>query len=155
MQLQVINADSDAERRPHLNLLQNETDLQLEIVQVKKIRSVDNSAILSEDVKNMEVAEYVEDVVYTNDTEHMKMYNQVIAFFSVFANVYGLELSFKWEWKKHVLFWCSAISLLISYICMAYTEYGHFVNRNYVRLLEPLVISGIAFSVNQILSIET
>lgn len=139
MQLPIINADSDAFR---LRIVQ--------IVQVKKEGSVDNSATLSEDVKNKEVAEYVEDdslTVDTNDTEHMKLFNQIMAFCSLFVNVYGLELSFQWNWKKSVLFWISGISLLISYICMAYTEYLHFVNRNYIRLLEPLVISGVAFSV--------
>lgn len=82
------------------------------------------------------------------DAEHMKLFEEIISFYALVSKLTGFEIKFNWRWEKSFLFWIAILVIIAVYICIGYTMFDHYRNEDYVRILEPLVISGLLISVS-------
>lgn len=80
-------------------------------------------------------------------TEHMLAYKFMMRIYSIFADCFGITVKYTHRPVRTFMFWFASFLLFFTWITIIYTVAFHCSNGQYSRVLEPLAISGIAFSV--------
>lgn len=150
--MQINNAESDAERNVRLNIRNG-----IAVVGERSRNNIvegktEDAGSLAETVATLTVEEdEPEDSAKSNaeGTEHMKLYEETIAFLTLLGKLFGMDFIFNWRWERKVMYWFTLLVLLCSYVCIGYTVFIHIHNDELVRVLEPLASMGLAISVSQ------
>lgn len=143
MQLEIINTDLDAAH----------------IAQLNEERIADRKNIFKDegDVKGEQrEAAYDEPIteiddepdIDPNDTEHMKLFLQILNFYGLFAFAFGCEVSYKWKKWRYPFFYICNITLAFCTYTLFYSIHKHYKAGNYVQIIEPCSIFGATSSVN-------
>lgn len=148
--MRIINADWDAKRSARQNIRKKN-------LRLKKVQVIDEVVLCGSTTtpavtvirSNKKQSEHENTTNKNEDTEHMKLFEEVVAFFALTSKVFGMKVIFNWPWKKTPLMWLSFIILTTSWVSAVYTVYIHCLNNDYVRILEPLAVSGLLISVSQ------
>lgn len=81
------------------------------------------------------------------ETLHMKLQLEIVRFFSILGVLFGSIISFAWVPKRHIMFWHTNILLSFSCFTILNTQFLHYRNGDYLKILEACAIYGIATSV--------
>lgn len=82
------------------------------------------------------------------DTEHMKVYNEILNFYSILGKLYGSEIKYDWKPRNHLLFWVTNLLVLIANFHVPYTQYLHYASGDYMKIIEPCAALGLISSVS-------
>lgn len=139
----MINADLDAKRHDQCNIRTRRTNLQLSI---QREEAGSSKSI----VKVAEEKEENENLPKTDpeDTEQMRAFNKIVAFFDLCGQAFGMKIGFLPTWKKSFRYYFAVAYLCLVYTCLIYTAQLHYANGDIVRILEPLSSAGISISVS-------
>lgn len=81
--------------------------------------------------------------------EHMRAYRHMMKIYSAFAMFFGINVSYSYRPTRSYMFWFANFMLIATWTNIIYTVTFHCKNGQYKRVLEPLAISGVAYSVNR------
>lgn len=90
--------------------------------------------------------------IRAEDTDQMKLYEQLYKFISFLGFIFGYRFKYDWKPSRYAFYWFHAFTLLSGWFTIGYTVHIHYVNGSYVRILEPISLTGITVSVKQKLS---
>lgn len=123
----------------------------LKNVQVEEAQTSVEFLSEEEETETTSTAETEENFSKTNssDIEHMRLLDQMIAFYSLLLNVLGIKVTLHWDWKKQPKFWSACFFLSYYFTSVVYTACMHCINGNPIRVLEPLTITGVGLSMAQ------
>lgn len=80
-------------------------------------------------------------------TEHIIMYRQTINYFNFFGQFVGIHYSYDYDPRKLIAFWFAMSLFPFVYGSIIYTQCLHYVNGDYIRILELCAVYGMAISV--------
>lgn len=83
----------------------------------------------------------------SDEVEHVKLYANILRFFSVCAKCMGIELNYYWIPHKHFIFWITCIFNCFTWFSIVYTAYVHINSGDTLRILEPFAVCGVAVAV--------
>lgn len=87
--------------------------------------------------------------INADDTEHMRSYKKIIQFFGFLGFFFGFgEIRYGWKFHHRPAFWITNFYLTFSLFSVGYTVYGHYSNGDYMKMIEPFAVIGVALSVS-------
>lgn len=82
-------------------------------------------------------------------TDRMIAYRQALSYYEKFGALFGTKVAYDWKPMNYVGFWFTNLVLSSAWFCMIYTLVLHWINADYIKILEPLAIMGVTSSVGK------
>jgi len=85
----------------------------------------------------------------SEETEQKHLHAEIMNLLSFFGLPIGVRFAYDWKPQQYFMFFGMLCAFFFTGFSIFYTVYVHFVNGSYIRILEPLAISGLYMSVMQ------
>ena len=89
------------------------------------------------------------------ETEAMKLFKNIRKFFDTIGKTFfGYESKYGWNPMKHFRAWLTTFLIAFVGFCVVYTQRMHYINKDFLRILEPFTCYGVVVSVGYVKQID-